>query len=112
MQRGDIWWADHEPPRGSEPGYARPVLIVQSDPFNRSKIATAVVVAITSSLELAELPGNVRLSKRASRLPRESVANVSQLLTVDRALLRDRVGQLSAATMELVDAGLRLALGL
>ncbi len=83
MQRGEIWWASLREPFGSEPGFRRPVLIVQDDAFNRSRIQTVIVIAITTNLELAKAPGNVLLPKKVTSLPRESVANVSQLITID-----------------------------
>lgn len=112
MRRGDVWWAALPLPRGSEPGYRRPVVIVQGDAFNRSRIGTLMVAAITSNTALADAPGNVRLPRRASRLAKDSVVNVSQVLTLDRTALVERVGQLPAAIMSEVDDGLRLALGL
>jgi len=112
MHRGEIWWASLPSPRGSEPGYRRPVLIVQSDAFNESKIATVVAASITSNLALAAAPGNVPLSRRVSGLPRPSVVNVSQVTTLDKSMLRDRVRALSATTMDSVDEGLRLVLAL
>ena len=112
MQRGEIWWADLAQPRGSEPGYRRPVVLLQSDAFNRSRIGTVVVAAITSNMEMAAAPGNVRLSRRDSKLPRESAVNVSQLLTLDRRFLTERVGRLPAAVLGEVEAGLRLVLSL
>jgi mRNA interferase MazF len=112
MLRGEIWWADLPKPRKSEPGFRRPVLIVQSDAFNRSRINTVVVAAIGSNLRLAEAPGNVRMTRRQSRLPRESVVNVSQILTLDREFLTERVARLPASLMRGVDAGMRLVLAL
>jgi mRNA interferase MazF len=112
MQRGEIWWASLPVPSGSAPGYRRPVLIVQSDRFTRSAIQTVACVTVTSNLNLAAAPGNVRLSARASGLPRPSVANVSQLITVDRSLLTERVGKVDASALLQVDDGIRLALGL
>lgn len=112
VQRGEVWWAELEEPRGSEPGYRRPLLIVQSDPFNRSRIETVIGVALTSNLRLVEAPGNVLLPKRASGLPRDSIANVSQVVTVDRDVLTERIGKLSADLMASVDHGLRLVLDL
>jgi mRNA interferase MazF len=99
-------------PEGSGPGYRRPVLVVQADAFNRSRIGTVIAVAITSNLALAEAPGNVRLSRRASGLPKQSVANVSQVLTLDRTLLTKRIRRVSREAMSAVDVGLRLALQL
>ena len=112
IQRGEIWWADLAEPRGSEPAFRRPVVVIQSDAFNRSRIGTVVVAAITSNLELAGAPGNVRLSRRESKLPRESVVNVSQLLTLDRRFLSERVGRLPASAFAQVEAGLRVVLSL
>src|SRR3984957_20146913 len=105
IQRGGIWWADlPEPPR-SEPGYRRPVLVVQADTFNRSRIQTAIVAAITSNVELAEAPGNVLLPARSAGLPPDSVVNVSQLLTLDRRFLTEHVGTLPPRLQRSVDEG-------
>lgn len=112
MRRGEIWWADIPRPAGSGPGFRRPVLVLQSDAFNRSRIGTVVVAAITSNLGLAAAPGNVPLRKRASRLAKESVVNVSQLVTLDRSFLAERVAQLPADLMAQVEAGVKLVLGL
>ncbi len=112
IARGEIWWAELAVPRGAEPGYRRPVLVVQADAFNRSRIGTVVVAAISSNLALGQAPGNVQLPRRQSRLPRESVVNVSQLLTLDRRFLTRRVGRLSPRTLARIDAGLRLVLSL
>jgi mRNA interferase MazF len=96
MKRGEIWWATLPTPRASEPGYRRPVLIVQSDAFNQSAIHTVIAAAITSNLRLVAAPGNVILRKRESRLGKDSVINVSQLVTLSKEFLVDRVGQNSA----------------
>lgn len=112
IKRGEIWWAELSEPRGSEPGYRRPVLVVQANPFNRSGIATVIVVAITSNLSLADAPGNVQLPCQDSKLPRESVANVSQVLTLDKRFLTERVGRLSDRLLESVESGLRQVLAL
>jgi mRNA interferase MazF len=112
VKRGEVWWATLSPPSGSGPGFRRPVLIIQSDPFNDSRISTAIVAVITSNLALAEAPGNVRMGKAESGLLKQSVVNVSQVLTIDRALLTDRVRSLPPATLMDVDNGLRLVLGL
>lgn len=112
IQRGEIWWADLGEPRGSEPRYRRPLLIVQADAFNRSRIATTIAVVVTSNLALVEAPGNVLLPKRASGLPKDSVANVSQVITVDRDVLGERAGKISGELLQAVDTGLRLALDL
>src|SRR5665213_1480121 len=110
-QRGEIWWADLPEPRRSEPGYRRPVLVIQADAFNRSHAQMIVVAAITSNLELAHLPGNVPLPRGLSGLPQESVVNVSQVRSINRQLLTDYVGALPARAQGLVAAGLRLVLG-
>jgi mRNA interferase MazF len=112
MLRGEVRWAELDDAVGSEPGFRRPVLLVQSDPFNRSRIATVVVAAMTSNLALAEAPGNVRLTRRMSGLKKESVVNVSQLFTLDRAALGERVGRVPPSKMAEVDAGLRLVLAI
>jgi len=112
IERGEIWWADLGEPAGAEPGYRRPVLVVQADAFNRSRIETVVVVVLTSSLRLVAAPGNVLLSARDSGLPRDSVANVSQVATLDRVVLTERAGRLSRRLMARVEGGLRLVLGL
>jgi mRNA interferase MazF len=112
IRRGEVWWADLGEPRGSEPGFRGPVLIVQADTFNRSRISTVLVVVLTTNLRLVDAPGNVLVSARTSGLPRDSVANVSQLVTLDRGYLDERVGRLSVRVMASVDAGLKLVLGL
>jgi mRNA interferase MazF len=113
MKRGEVWWAAlADAPRGSEPGYRRPVVIVSSDDFNRSEIRTVVVATITTNLRLAGAPGNVRLSRRSSRLPTESVVNVSQLVTLDKLYLQQRVSHLTPSLTEEIDTGLRLSLAL
>jgi mRNA interferase MazF len=112
VQRGEVWWAALAAPVGSEPGYRRPVLIVQSDTFTRSAIKTVVCAAITSNLQLAAAPGNVRVAARASGLPKPSVVNVSQVGAIDRSFLKQRVTVLDAEAMRQVDEGLRLVLNL
>lgn len=112
MRRGEIWWASLPEPRGSEPGFRRPVLVVQSDAFNRSRIGTVVVAAISSNIKLADAPGNVLLSRRASGLPKPSVVNVSQVLTLDRTTLMESVRALAKKDMVSVENGLRLVMGL
>lgn len=111
ISQGDVWWADLGEPVDSEAGYRRPVLVVQGDAFNRSGIATVVSVPLTSTLRWAEAPGNVRLSARSTGLPRDSVANVSQIAAVDRTLLTERVGKLSRAKIDLVLSGVDVVLG-
>ena len=112
VRRGDIWWADLAEPRGSEPGYRRPVLVIQADAFNRSRISTVLCVVLTSSLRLVDLPGNVLIPAKSAGLPKDSVANVSQLVTVDRAFLDERVGRLPPRFMNAVETGLKVVLGL
>ncbi len=112
MRRGEIWWASLPDPVGSMPGYRRPVLIIQSDTFNASAIKTIAVLSITSNLRLANSPGNLPITPKQSGLTRDSVVNVSQILTVDKAALTERVGTLSSRQMERVDEGVRLVLGL
>ena len=111
ISQGDVWWADLGDPIGSEPGFRRPVIVIQGDSFNRSTLRTAVAVLLTSSLRWAAAPGNVRLSARATGLPRDSVANVSQLVALDRSILIERVGTLSSSKLELVLAGIDTVLG-
>ena len=108
--RGELWWADLPEPVGSAPGYRRPVLVVQSDTFNRSRVATVTVVALTGNVRLLDAPGNVLIPAHASGLPRDSVANVSQILTVNRDALTERVRSLSPSLMKQVNEGLRFAL--
>lgn len=112
MRRGEVWWAALPAPRGSGPGFRRPVLIVQSNPFNDSRIATVIVAIVTSNLALAEAPGNVHISKSDSGLSKVSVVNVSQVLTLDRKLLTKRVRPLSGDALRRVDEGLRLVMSL
>ena len=111
VSQGEVWWADLEDPAGSEPGFRRPVVVVQGDSFNRSAIATVVCVAVTSNLKWARAPGNVELSARQSGLPKRSVANVSQMLTIDRVTLTERAGRLSDSKLDLVLRGIDVVLG-
>jgi mRNA interferase MazF len=110
MKRGEIWWASLKPPEGSGPGYRRPVLILQANSFNESRISTVLVSVITSNLALAQAPGNVRISKSDSALPKASVANISQILTIDRQFLSERIGALPRRVMDRVNEGLKLVL--
>lgn len=112
MRRGEIWWASLPDPVGSMPGYRRPVLVIQSDTFSASAIKTVAVLAITSNLRLAGSPGNLLITPKQSDLRRDSVVNVSQLLTVDKTALTEKVGALPSRLMEQVEDGLRLVLGL
>ena len=111
IAQGEIWWADLAEPGRSEPGFRRPVVVVQGDAFNASAIRTVVCVALTGNIKWAEAPGNVSLPARATGLPKASVANVSQLVTLDREALAERAGRLSASNLELVLAGIDVLLG-
>ncbi|MFA5844918.1 MAG: type II toxin-antitoxin system PemK/MazF family toxin [Coriobacteriia bacterium] len=111
MAQGEVWWADLGEPVGSGPGFRRPVVVVQSDAFNRSRISTIVCVPLTSNLRWADAPGNVSLDAKTTGLPKDSVANVSQIVTLDRASLTDRVGKLTEAKLELVLYGIDVVLG-
>jgi mRNA interferase MazF len=111
VSQGDIWWADLPAPAGSGPGFRRPVVIAQGNAFNRSRVATVVCVPLTSNLKWADAPGNVHLSARATGLPKDSVANVSQIVSLDRQFLTERVGTLPRARLELLLAGLDVVLG-
>jgi mRNA interferase MazF len=112
MQRSEIWWADLPTPVASEPGYRRPVLVIQSDDFNRSRIRTVIVAVMTSNLRLAEAPGNVLVRADETGLPQDSVVNVSQIITVDKSFLIEQVNQVSDHVMLLVEEGLRVVLGI
>ncbi len=112
MKRGELWWAALPDPNGSGPGYRRPVLVLQCNAFNQSRIATVVVAIITSNLALAEAPGNVRLPKSESGLAQASVLNVSQIMTLDKRLLIKSIKSLPAKTLDKAEQGLRLVLGL
>ena len=112
VERGQVWWADLDEPRGSEPGFRRPLLIVQDDAFNRSRIRTVIAVVLTSNLRLLDAPGNVLLPARLSGLPKDSVANVSQVITLDRDFLTELAGTIKGQTLKDVNNGLRLVLGL
>ena len=111
IAQGDVCWADQPEPVGSGPGFRRPVLVVQGDAFNRSRIATVICVPLTGNLKWAEAPGNVHLPARSTGLAKDSVANVSQVVTLDREVLTERVGRVSRKQLELVLAGLDLVLG-
>lgn len=112
VRRGQLWWVDFADPIGSEPAYRRPAAVVSSDRFNRSRLATVIVAAVTSNLRLAEAPGNFLLNKTGAGLPRDSVVNVSQLLSIDRSLLAEPIGELKSAHLRALDDGLRLVLDL
>jgi mRNA interferase MazF len=110
MYRGEIWWANLPEPIGSEPGYNRPVLVIQDDTFTQSNINTVIVAIITSNLNLASAPGNVLLPRAASGLPKDSVANVSQILTLDKKFLVERIGSLPDNLQSEIDDGIRTIL--
>jgi mRNA interferase MazF len=112
VQRGEVWWADLPDPTGSEPGFRRPVVVVQADAFNSSRIQTVVVVALTANINRGRSPGNVIIPKVASGLTKDSVANVSNILTVSRSLLTERGRQLPAPAVQAIERGLRLVLDL
>ena len=111
ISQGEVWWADLGQPVGSAPGFRRPVVIVQNDSFNRSRIATCVVVPLTSNMRWADAPGNVALAAADTGLPKESVANVSQVFTVDRSQLTEPVCRLSDAKLELILYGIDIVVG-
>ncbi len=111
IRQGEVWWADLPPPSGSEPGFRRPLLVVQDDAFNRSPIQTVVCVPLTTNLRLAAAPGNVLLPAAETRLPKDSVANVSQIATVDRTTLSRRAGMLPPWLLESVLDGVEIVLG-
>lgn len=112
IRRGSICWADLGEPRGSKPARRRPVLVIQSDPFNASRLATTVATVITSNTALAAMPGNVFVPAAVSGLPRDSVVNVTAIVTLGKSDLDDQIGQLPASLMDDIDRGLRRVLGL
>jgi mRNA interferase MazF len=112
MRRGEIWWASLGEPHGSAPGFRRPVLIVQSNDFNESAIRTSICAVITPNMRLADAPGNVRVTRRVSGLPHDSVVNVSQLVTLDKQMLTENVGRLPSQSLREVEAGIKLVLAL
>ena len=112
MRRGEIWWASLPAPSGSGPGFRRPYLIISADSFNKSRINTVIAAVITSNLRLGDAPGNVRVPAKGTGLSKPSVVNVSQVITVDKSFLTERVGQLPSRLVAEVNNGLRLALSL
>ena len=112
MDRGEVWWAELPDPVASEPGFRRPIVIVSSNAFNRSRIRTVLAVVLTSNLRLSEAPGNVFLAAAESGLPKDSVANVSQVVTLDKGFFSGRCGRVPSRGMKAIDDGLRLALSL
>lgn len=111
ISQGDVWWADLPAPRGSGPGFRRPVVVVQGEALNRSRLATVVCIPLTSNLKWADAPGNVALSAETTNLPKDSVANSSQLVALDKQILTKRVGRLSRAKIDLLLAGIDVILG-
>lgn len=112
VTRRDVWWADMDEPRGSEPGCPHPLLIIQADAFNRSRLRTILGVILTSNARLVDMPGNVLLPAKSTGLPRDSVANVTQIVTLDEDYLSRRVGHISSRLMRRVDDGLRRVLAM
>lgn len=112
MRRGEVWWAELPEPVASEPGYRRPVLIIQSDDFNRSRIHTVIAAVLTTNLRLAAAPGNVPVTTGDTELPRDSVINVSQIITLDKTSLTERVSRVNNRIMSLVEDGIRTVLAL
>ena len=110
MQKGEIWWANLPKPKISEPGYKRPVLIIQSNSFNKSKINTIICAVITSNVSLAKAPGNIHLKKLESKLPKESVINVSQIITIDKSLLSKYVSTLNKEVIKKIEYGIKIVL--
>jgi mRNA interferase MazF len=111
ISQGEVWWADLREPTGSGPGFRRPVVVVQGDALNRSRLATVVCVVLTSNLKWSAAPGTVVLPARITGLPRESVANASQIVTIDKTELTERAGKLPRAKLELVLSGVDVVLG-
>lgn len=111
MSQGEVWGAELGEPTGSEPGLRRPVLVVQGDSLNRSRIATAVCAPLTGNLKWGDAPGNVVLKAKSTGLSKDSVANLSQIVALDRTVLTERVGRISKQQLQLVFAGLDVVLG-
>lgn len=111
ISQGEVWWADLPAPAGSGPGFRRPVVVVQGDALNRSRIATVVCVPLTSNLRWAEAPGNISLPARVTGLPKDSVANVSQIVALDKEFLTELAGKLQRAKLELLLTGIDVVLG-
>jgi len=111
ISQGEVWWADLPAPTGSGPGFRRPVVVVQGDALNRSRLATVVCLLLTSNLRWEGAPGNVSLTARLTGLPKDSVANVSQIVTLDKGLLTERVGKIPRPKMELLFLGIDVVLG-
>jgi mRNA interferase MazF len=111
VAQGEVWWAELPAPAGSGPGFRRPVVVVQGNPLNRSRIATVVCVPLTSNTTWAAAPGNALLSARTTGLPKDSVANVSQIIALDRSLLSERAGRLAPKPMAQILHGIDVILG-
>ena len=111
ISQGEVWWADLPAPTGSGPGFRRPVVVVQGDALNRSRLATVICVPLTSNLRWADAPGNALLTARATGLPKDSVANVSQIIALDKSVRTEPVGKLSRARVDLLLAGIDVMLG-
>ena len=112
MRRGEIWWASLPEPSRSGPGFQRPHLVISANSFNESRISTVIAVVITSNLRLADAPGNVRLPVRGTGLSKPSVANISQIVTVDKSFLTERIGKLAPRLLAEVEHGMRLVISL
>jgi len=112
MIRGELWWADFGIPFGSEPGYKRPVLIMQNDFFNRSKINTTIVIPLTTNLMLADVPGNILITKNESKLKRDSVITISQIEVIDRQRLMEKITKIDRAIIEKVENNIMFILGI
>jgi mRNA interferase MazF len=110
MIRGEIWWADLGLPFGSEPGFKRPVVVIQDDAFNKSCIGTVIVASLTTNLQLAQAPGNVYLEKEETGLSKDGVVNISQISTIDKRRLIEKICVLSQSSMSEIDYGLKLVL--
>jgi len=111
IARGEVWWADLPAPSGPGPGFRRPVVVVQGDALNRSRLATVVCVPLTTNLRWAAAPGNVLLQSRVTGLPQDSVANVSQIIALDKGHLTERVGRLPRAKVDFLLSGIDVVLG-
>ncbi len=112
MMRGEIWWADFGIPFGSEPGFRRPVVIVQDDTFNKSKINTIIVLPLTTNLRLENAPGNIFLEKKESTLPKDSIIIVSQLYAIDKQRLLEKIIKINNSIMREIENGIMLVLGI
>lgn len=108
MNRGEIWWVTLPEPKGSEPGFRRPVVIIQADPFNHSKIKTVICAVLTSNLKLSEAPGNILLSQKSTGLQKDSVLNISQIITIDKTYLDSKAGELSRKQLLKLENSLKL----